>query len=76
MDNILIDRREEKNASISLIRMVAMSFIIICHIFQTYGNELAWWFNVGVQIFLIISGYLYCSKDYSAESPLKILKKQ
>lgn len=76
MDNILIDRREEKNASISLIRMVAMSFIIICHIFQTYGNELAWWFNVGVQIFLIISGYLYCSKDYSVESPLKILKKQ
>ena len=81
MDNILVERREEKrreekNASISLIRMVAMSFIIICHIFQTYGNELAWWFNVGVQIFLIISGYLYCSKDYSAESPLKILKKQ
>lgn len=69
-------RREEKNASISLIRMVAMLFIIICHIFQTYGNELAWWFNVGVQIFLIISGYLYYSKDYDAESPLNILKKQ
>ncbi len=65
-----------KNTSISLIRMVAMSFIIICHIFQTYDNELAWWFNVGVQIFLIISGYLYCSKDYSKESPIKILKKQ
>lgn len=56
--------------------MVAMLFIIICHIFQTYGNELAWWFNVGVQIFLIISGYLYCNKDYSIESPLKIIKKQ
>ena len=53
-----------------------MSFIIICHIFQTYGNELAWWFNVGVQIFLIISGYLYSKKDYSKESPLNILKKQ
>lgn len=76
MDNILIERREEKDASISLIRMVAMSFIIICHIFQTYGNELAWWFNVGVQIFLIISGYLYSKKDYSKESPLNILKKQ
>lgn len=73
---MVIERREEKKASISLIRMVAMSFVIICHIFQTYGNELAWWFNVGVQIFLIISGYLYCSKDYSKESPLKILKKQ
>ena len=76
MDNILVERREEKDASISLIRMVAMSFIIICHIFQTYGNELAWWFNVGVQIFLIISGYLYSKKDYSKESPLNILKKQ
>ncbi len=72
----MIERREEKSASISLIRMVAMSFIIICHIFQTYDNELAWWFNVGVQIFLIISGYLYCSKNYSIGSPLKILKKQ
>lgn len=71
-----MEARVEKNVSISLIRMLAMSFIIICHIFQTYNSELAWWFNVGVQVFLIISGYLYSSKDYSKDSPLKILKKQ
>lgn len=71
-----MSQRRGKDASVSLIRMMAMSFIIVCHIFQTYDSELAWWFNVGVQIFLIISGYLYCSKDYSKESPIKILKKQ
>ncbi|MBE6336795.1 MAG: acyltransferase [Lentimicrobiaceae bacterium] len=56
--------------------MIAMSFIIVCHIFQAYGNELAFWFNVGVQLFLIISGYLYYTKDYSNESVLRILKQQ
>ena len=49
--------------SISLLRMVAMLSIVSCHIFQYYGNFLAWWFNVGVQIFLCISGYLYGQKD-------------
>lgn len=36
-----------------------MFLIITCHIFQYYDNGLAWVLNVGVQIFLIISGYLY-----------------
>lgn len=40
-----------------------MLMIIICHILQYYGNELAWWFNCGVQIFLCISGYLYGKKE-------------
>ena len=47
------------DCTISAIRFVAMSFIICCHIMQYLNLELAWWFNVGVQIFLCISGYLY-----------------
>lgn len=64
---------KEKNHAISLIRFVAMVFILCCHSFEwigytlgesnglgTIGNYCA----VGVQIFLIISGYLYgCRKD-------------
>lgn len=65
-----------KDASISFIRMIAMTFIVVCHIFQTYQNELCYWFNVGVQIFLIISGFLHSQKEYSKESSLDILKKQ
>lgn len=37
--------------------------IISCHIMQYYDLELAWWFNVGVQIFLCISGFLYGQKN-------------
>ena len=36
--------------------------IITCHILQYLDNELAWWFNVGVQVFLCISGFLYGQK--------------
>ena len=37
--------------SISVIRLIAFSFIITCHIQQYLNINLAWWFNVGVQIF-------------------------
>lgn len=40
-----------------------MLMIISCHIMQYYELELAWWFNVGVQIFLCISGFLYGQKN-------------
>ena len=36
-----------------------MLLIVSCHIMQWSDFELAWWFNVGVQIFLCLSGYLY-----------------
>lgn len=67
---------EKKNASISLIRMVAISFVVINHIIQTYGLELCWWINVGSKIFLIISGYLIYNKEYNQETSFKIFKKQ
>lgn len=47
---------------ISFIRMIAMGMIILCHIMQYYDFVLAWWFNVGVQVFLCISGFLYGQK--------------
>lgn len=52
----------ERDYSISWIRLLSALSIIICHIFQFYGNDLCAWFNVGVQLFFIISGYLYGMK--------------
>ncbi|MBR2528243.1 MAG: acyltransferase [Blautia sp.] len=54
---------QNRNYSVSLIRLIALSFIISCHIMQELDLELAWWFNVGVQIYLCISGFLYGQKD-------------
>lgn len=51
-----------KKTEISAIRMIAMLMIIACHIMQYYDFFLAWWLNVGVQIFLCLSGYLYGRK--------------
>ena len=52
-----------KDYSISLIRFIAFFSIVFCHIFQYLDIELAWWLNVGVQVFLCISGYLYSMKS-------------
>ena len=51
-----------KNSGISAIRGIAMCMIVSCHFLQAFDNELAFWMNVGVQIFLCMSGYLYGSK--------------
>ena len=61
METIAIAKKQ-KNYSISLLRLIAMLFIILCHFLQYYGIELAWWFNVGVQMFFCISGFLYANK--------------
>lgn len=50
-----------------------MLMIITCHFMQYMEMELAWWFNVGVQIFFVISGFLYGGK--SIEKPLKFYVK-
>ena len=60
--------------SISCIRLVAMLLIISCHICQYYGNELAWWLNVGVQIFFVLSGFLYGNKRI--DEPIEWIRKQ
>lgn len=53
---------KDKDVAISAIRLVATAMIIACHILQYLDMELAWWLNVGVQVFLCISGYLYGSR--------------
>ena len=57
-----------------MIRLLAMLSIIACHFCQYYNSEWAWWLNVGVQVFFIISGYLYGSK--SIDEPILWLKKR
>lgn len=54
--------KQQKNYCISFLRLTAMMFIVLCHFFQYYDVELAWWFNVGVQMFFCISGFLYAGK--------------
>ena len=48
-----------KDWSISTIRMLAMCSIVACHLCQLYGLPAAWVLNIGVQVFLMISGWLY-----------------
>lgn len=49
--------------SISAIRLFATILILCCHFVQTFENSIiqmsAQFFNVGVSIFIIISGYFY-----------------
>lgn len=51
--------------TISSIRLLALIMIITCHIMQYYDFVLAGWFNVGVQIFMVISGYIHATADVS-----------
>ena len=52
-----------KDYAISIIRVISIFLIVLCHFFQYYGIEFAWWFNVGVQIFFTISGFLYGCRE-------------
>lgn len=45
--------------SISALRLLSMCSIVACHICQLYGLGIAWVLNIGVQVFLVISGWLY-----------------
>lgn len=49
--------------SISTIRAISVLMIFFCHILQGIDSIMAWWLNVGVQIFLFMSGFLISSKD-------------
>ena len=55
----------KKEVNIQLIRILSMLMIILCHVVQEYGKLLsltAQFFNVGVYIFLLLSGFLYGNK--------------
>lgn len=54
---------KEISLKINTIRVISMFLIVLCHYFQFFNIPLAYWCNVGVQIFFLISGILYGSKD-------------
>lgn len=54
---------KHRDYSVSLIRVVALTMIVLCHFMQFYDSELTWWLNAGVQVFLFMSGYLYGMKE-------------
>lgn len=45
--------------SISALRALSMFCIVACHLCQCYGFGAAWALNIGVQVFFVISGWLY-----------------
>ncbi len=53
---------ERESYAIKYIRVGAMLAIVFCHIFQAYANQWAFVLNIGVQVFLALSGYLYGKK--------------
>lgn len=60
-------QKPEKDVAISCVRVYAMLFILVCHIIRYYtwipGAEwLGNFFDIGVPVFLVISGYLYGRK--------------
>lgn len=63
IDHAVIRGGEKKSYPISIIRLVSLLLIISCHMLQFYHVELAWWLNVGVQVFLCISGFLYGNRQ-------------
>jgi len=64
----------DRDYSISIIRVLAMLAIVACHIFQSQDMSIAFWLNIGVQIFLFMSGFLYGKKTITNTS--EWLKKQ
>lgn len=59
--------------ALSKIRVIATILIFSCHIFQFLENKLAWWLNIGVQIFFFLSGFL---SSNSKKLGLEFLKKK
>lgn len=54
-----------KNYSLSLMRFLAMLSLTTCHMFQQAGYEItANLLSTAVQLFLLLSGYLYAHKEF------------
>ena len=71
----MTNKKHNFDYSVSFIRVSAMFFIVFCHLSSHYGiTALAQFFNVGVPIFFMISGYLYGNKK--VEEPIGWLYKR
>lgn len=53
----------EKDYSLSFVRFIAMLMIVFCHIFQHFDSWISQFLNVGVQMFLFLSGYLHSNRN-------------
>ncbi|MBQ6038516.1 MAG: acyltransferase [Bacteroidaceae bacterium] len=53
---------ENKSIALSYIRICAVSLIVLCHFCQAYDNRWAYILNVGVQVFIALSGFIYGHK--------------
>lgn len=51
-----------ESAAVSYLRAAAFLSIVACHYLQAYHCAAAWVMNIGVQVFLCLSGYLYGHK--------------
>lgn len=56
-------KSRKRDNAISAIRLLAFLAIVACHVCQFFDWQIAWWLNVGVQVFLCISGYLYGQRE-------------
>lgn len=66
MQNVI---SQSESKAISLLRVIAMGTIVVCHLLQGYDNPYCYLFNIGVQVFLAISGYLYGCKTIQSWKP-------
>jgi len=53
---------EKQSLAITFIRAMSIVLIVITHFFQANESYWAWWLNVGVQVFLFMSGFLFGGK--------------
>lgn len=74
LNNVANCAQEHYDVGIGWVRFIALCSIILCHFLQYYQIELAWWFNVGVQVFFVISGYLYGKKE--VKDPVTFIKRR
>ena len=56
---------KNRNYGLSIVRLLAMIMIIICHVLQSQDYALRYYFNAGVYVFLFLSGFLYGQKEIS-----------
>lgn len=70
---------EATSFSIKIIRITATLMIFLCHTVFLFGNTIgltAQFFNIGVDIFIIISSYLFSSRGSLNSSPYRWYKKR
>lgn len=85
--NQKVDLKTERNSSVELLRIIAMAFVVLAHSsihgrfpetesavpFNYYLLDWLCLGNLGVDIFVIISGYYLCTRDFRIRSLFKLL---